>query len=569
MATDLELLVVRLEAQATKFEKEMKKASGVASRETKKIEDSVSKMERKIKTSTANAAKALASFGKGFAFGAVGGGLAAFGGAAASINMATKAMEEFDGIAKRARTVGVGSDFFQTLTFAAGEASIGIDTVNSAMSIFTRTIGEAATGKGELVSKLKELNPELLKNLQLATNQEERFKLIADAVRNSTSATEKAAIATAAFGRGGVELVRVLELGASGFNDAAEKASKLGLVVDKELLTQAENLQNEYGNLTSVIDTQLKQAFINLGPVLVQLAQYAANLATFIAKVADSWRSLPNMTSGGLESRLASLDLQIQEAQSMAGFGGADVSELLKQRSAVVEEIERRKTLNAAIEESIELNRIWGTETYNPPAAKTTSARSGGSKSTSKVGDPVELINIQKVATDELRAAQERYNDSLRDAADVLADGLVDAIIHGESLEDVMRNIVNQFAEMALRSALLGSGQGGDNGLFGLVSSGLSGLFGGFRAAGGPVSPSKAYMVGERGPEMFVPSSAGNIIPNGAGGGPVSVNISLDARGATMDTIPALRAELDGLKRSLPAIVRTSVSDSQRRGALR
>ena len=44
---------------------------------------------------------------------------------------------------------------------------------------------------------------------------------------------------------------------------------------------------------------------------------------------------------------------------------------------------------------------------------------------------------------------------------------------------------------------------------------GLQGAFGGGRAAGGPVSAGTSYMVGERGPEMFVPSRPGTIVPNG------------------------------------------------------
>jgi hypothetical protein len=43
-------------------------------------------------------------------------------------------------------------------------------------------------------------------------------------------------------------------------------------------------------------------------------------------------------------------------------------------------------------------------------------------------------------------------------------------------------------------------------------------LFGGARAEGGPVSPGKAYLVGERGPELFVPNTAGNVQANGTGG---------------------------------------------------
>jgi hypothetical protein len=50
------------------------------------------------------------------------------------------------------------------------------------------------------------------------------------------------------------------------------------------------------------------------------------------------------------------------------------------------------------------------------------------------------------------------------------------------------------------------------------------------RAKGGPVSMRKPYVVGEEGPELFVPNSSGNIVPNGAlGGGQVSVTIQAGA----------------------------------------
>ncbi|MBS3962573.1 MAG: hypothetical protein KGZ61_12195 [Sandarakinorhabdus sp.] len=48
------------------------------------------------------------------------------------------------------------------------------------------------------------------------------------------------------------------------------------------------------------------------------------------------------------------------------------------------------------------------------------------------------------------------------------------------------------------------------------------------RASGGPVQPGLAYVVGERGPELFSPSAAGTIIPNGAamGGSGVTINFN-------------------------------------------
>jgi len=48
----------------------------------------------------------------------------------------------------------------------------------------------------------------------------------------------------------------------------------------------------------------------------------------------------------------------------------------------------------------------------------------------------------------------------------------------------------------------------------------LAGLVGGLpgRATGGPVSPGRAYVVGERGPELFVPSSSGRVEAGGSAG---------------------------------------------------
>ena len=51
------------------------------------------------------------------------------------------------------------------------------------------------------------------------------------------------------------------------------------------------------------------------------------------------------------------------------------------------------------------------------------------------------------------------------------------------------------------------------------------------QASGGPVSPNIPYIVGERGPEMFVPSGAGRIIPNNQLGGGIVVNYTINASG--------------------------------------
>jgi hypothetical protein len=67
--------------------------------------------------------------------------------------------------------------------------------------------------------------------------------------------------------------------------------------------------------------------------------------------------------------------------------------------------------------------------------------------------------------------------------------------------------------------------------------------FGGGRAMGGPVSARTAYVVGERGPELFVPGSSGSIIPNGMGGGTIinlTVNGAIDSESTARQIVSIL-----------------------------
>jgi lambda family phage tail tape measure protein len=95
-------------------------------------------------------------------------------------------------------------------------------------------------------------------------------------------------------------------------------------------------------------------------------------------------------------------------------------------------------------------------------------------------------------------------------------DAIVKFVQTGKlSFKDMANSIIADFARIQARQVLLGLfGQGGGTG-----GNILSTIFGGGRANGGSVFPGGAYMVGERGPEMMIPRTAGTIIPNEALGG--------------------------------------------------
>jgi phage-related minor tail protein len=108
-----------------------------------------------------------------------------------------------------------------------------------------------------------------------------------------------------------------------------------------------------------------------------------------------------------------------------------------------------------------------------------------------------------------------------------------------EDLRRVALSALADIAAGALRTDI-GALFGGSGSLAGALTSSIGSLFGGVpgRATGGPVTSGSAYIVGERGPELFVPTAAGRVETMAGGrGGTVSVTINV---AAARDATPAL-----------------------------
>lgn len=124
--------------------------------------------------------------------------------------------------------------------------------------------------------------------------------------------------------------------------------------------------------------------------------------------------------------------------------------------------------------------------------------------------------------------------DGFGKAGDVLRRGLIAALRDGkidfEDLGRIATAVLDRIAAQALKigfDGVLGDGAG-VGGLGGLLSGAVGALFGlPGRAAGGIVSPERPYLVGERGPELFVPASAGQVVANGAGGTRNDVRVAI------------------------------------------
>ena len=167
-----------------------------------------------------------------------------------------------------------------------------------------------------------------------------------------------------------------------------------------------------------------------------------------------------------------------------------------------------------------------------------------------------ELVIDVRATTDgfaaDLEGVRGTIDSSLLDgfsrAGGVLERGLVSALRKGslgfDDLKRVALSALDQIAAHALKSGLgsLFGGSGGNlGGLLGQSLGALLGLPG--RATGGPVSPGRGYVVGERGPELFVPTSSGRIETGAAGP-------SRDVRVAIQLTTPRGTAVPTAMQRS-------------------
>ena len=85
------------------------------------------------------------------------------------------------------------------------------------------------------------------------------------------------------------------------------------------------------------------------------------------------------------------------------------------------------------------------------------------------------------------------------------------------------------------------------------------------KAIGGPVQRGNPYVVGERGPELFVPSRTGSIVPNDkmTGGGQVVVNQTINVSTGVQQTV---RTEIKSLMPQIAESAKAAVADAKRRG---
>lgn len=179
-----------------------------------------------------------------------------------------------------------------------------------------------------------------------------------------------------------------------------------------------------------------------------------------------------------------------------------------------------------------------------------------------EVGGPVgetqdmllKKIKEQAVVSAQVNKLLDEQGKIAQEAGQITSGAFENAVLSGEKLRDTMRALAQDLIRLIFRQQITEPMAKG-------IGTAISAIF---RANGGPVSSGNPYIVGEKGPELFIPSGSGNIISNAAmrsgGGTPamggVTVNYNIAAGVTRGELLPILEAERKRLKAEIPDMVR-------------
>lgn len=174
-----------------------------------------------------------------------------------------------------------------------------------------------------------------------------------------------------------------------------------------------------------------------------------------------------------------------------------------------------------------------------------------------------EAIGLTKDLHDQTDLVGEAFDKLGESINNDIKEGIKGLIKGTSTLGDMLNKIADRFLDLALNQALFGSilGSKGDKG---------GGLLGALKLFGNGGRPpvGKPSIVGEKGPELFVPRSSGTIIPNnklGGGGGTNNVVVNVDASGSDVQGDDAGGQELGAL---IAAAVQGELVKQQRPGGI-
>lgn len=192
-----------------------------------------------------------------------------------AINRTTASMDE---LAKKTRAMNFPIEEFQEWRFAAEQSGVASEVFDKSLQKFTKTVGELKGGYGALYTALRKTDRGLLKQLQGTEDVDKAFELYLQAIEKAPNAMDKAALATAAFGRSGADMINLANAGADEIARLRAEMRENGVVTERQAA-----IAEKYNDTMNRVGLTVKSFFVEaLEPLLPMLTDAAESMRAWM-----------------------------------------------------------------------------------------------------------------------------------------------------------------------------------------------------------------------------------------------------------------------------------------------
>ena len=287
---------------------------------------------------------------------------------------------------------------------------------------------------------------------------------------------------------------------------------------------QATTLNGKLSTLVDSVQTLARTIGEILGPVIKFVLDQTTRAVQAIDRLFKRFQNIGKIGFGRLnKAEQDARDQAIKLTQQKFGnenFKGASVFAPQEQNKFFREQLEIFKKQN------IERELLKEKEFENNEATRNALVDKAqkNAEINKLLGDQNNKLNGITEKTQGIKNAFAEIGDTI---GSQISDALVDAINGTKSLGEAAKNIINDLANSLLKMGI--------NTILSSTGIGIFKNLPGF-AAGGRPPVGRPSIVGEKGPDLFVPSTAGTIIPNNKMSGSVinNISVSVDASGSSV-----------------------------------
>jgi len=297
-ATDLERLVVQLEAQSQKLDNQIAASAANIDKRLGEIEKRTDLMRSRVENSFAAAgANAVKKFTNA---------LLASGAFIAIDSFIKSIIKTAEDIKHTSDAIGVSATNLQSWGIQARKAGVDAEQFNAGLERFTKNFGSAKEGNKQLTAEFQRLG------INIKGNVTDAFLKYADVMKNTTDQSARVAITTALFGRNIANLVPFLAQGRDHIEAVTAALKEQGRIMSDENIAKIDEMVqkwedlkgrlqvvgatalvaffDEFSKFTGDIESpQFQAALANFAKALADAAAWAAKLAPFLPAIAGAF----------------------------------------------------------------------------------------------------------------------------------------------------------------------------------------------------------------------------------------------------------------------------------------